>query len=130
MERLLFLICLSEPNTGDHMFYAAPDEHTTPNHVYPVGLHDCYMRAGVHVPSISSGCVRSHSAGRHLLQKSFYSNNRYGQVCCHAAAIMHNSTQKEEAGWYSGPRFKWTYCMNIVVCVRTYVCIGALFPFS
>lgn len=38
-------------------------------------------------------------------------------------AIMHNSTQKEQAGWYSGPRFKWTYCMNIVVCVRTYACM-------
>ena len=57
-------------------------------------------------------------------------------------AIMHNSTQKEQAGWYSGPHFKWTYCMNIVVCVRTYVCmyvcmygwmdgcIDALFLFS
>lgn len=67
------------------MFYEAPDEHNTKSHIYPVGLHDCYMCAGVHVPSILSGCVRSHSPGRHLLQKSFYSNNRYSQVCCYAA---------------------------------------------
>ncbi len=144
---LLFLICIFKSNKGDHMFYEAPDEHNTRPRMLG-SRHNCYIHAHAHIRyththTHTHACMLNHITWVSVCPftlihrkkrartptpsraESFYANNGYSHVCYYATAIMHNSTQREQAGWYSRPYFRWTncMCMNIVVCVCACVCL-------